>query len=141
MSESKVFEYPVRVQWEDTDAGGVVYHANYIKFMERARSEALRADGLNQRKLEAEQGIVILVAELSIKYKRAAQLEDLLTVKTRVEKLGRAESRPQLVRGGDESSGDGRVKVAAVKKAELKPVPLPTEIYDMFKAYVTEPES
>lgn len=90
MSESKVFEYPVRVQWEDTDAGGVVYHANYIKFMERARSEALRADGLNQRKLEAEQGIVILVAELSIKYKRAAQLEDLLTVKTRVEKLGRA---------------------------------------------------
>ena len=59
MSESKVFEYPVRVQWEDTDAGGVVYHANYIKFMERARSEALRADGLNQRKLEAEQGIVI----------------------------------------------------------------------------------
>ena len=60
MSESKVFEYPVRVQWEDTDAGGVVYHANYIKFMERARSEALRADGLNQRKLESEQGIVIL---------------------------------------------------------------------------------
>ena len=132
MSESKVFEYPVRVQWEDTDAGGVVYHANYIKFMERARSEALRADGLNQRKLEAEQGIVILVA----------QLEDLLTVKTRVEKLGRASVvLNQSVWRGDELLTDGRVKVAAVKKAELKPVPLPAEIYDMFKAYVTEPES
>ena len=142
MSESKVFEYPVRVKWEDTDAGGVVYHANYIKFMERARSEALRADGLNQRKLEAEQGIVILVAELSIKYKRAAQLEDLLTVKTRVEKLGRASVvLNQSVWRGDELLTDGRVKVAAVKKAELKPVPLPAEIYDMFKAYVTEPES
>ena len=129
MSESKVFEYPVRVQWEDTDAGGVVYPANYIKFMERARSEALRADGLNQRKLEAEQGIVILVAELSIKYKRAAQ-------------LGRASVvLNQSVWRGDELLTDGRVKVAAVKKAELKPVPLPTEIYDMFKAYVTEPES
>lgn len=101
MSESKVFEYPVRVQWEDTDAGGVVYHANYIKFMERARSEALRADGLNQRKLESEQGIVILVAELSIKYKRAAQLEDLLTVKTRWRSLAaRASSSISPCGGG-----------------------------------------
>lgn len=101
MSESKVFEYPVRVQWEDTDAGGVVYHANYIKFMERARSEALRADGLNQRKLESDQGIVILVAELSIKYKRAAQLEDLLTVKTRWRSLAaRASSSISPCGGG-----------------------------------------
>lgn len=83
--------FPVRVYWEDTDAGGIVYHSNYLKYMERARSELIRALGVSQ---EAERtnpnGLLFVAASVSIRYRRAAKLDDDLVVKTRVKSLGRA---------------------------------------------------
>ena len=86
---SPVFTLPVRIYWEDTDAGGIVYHANYLRYMERARGEFLRSAGFEQRRMQEAGMPVIVVADLSLKYRRPAKLDDLLTVKTRV-KLIRA---------------------------------------------------
>ena len=88
---SPVFTLPVRIYWEDTDAGGIVYHANYLRYMERARGEFLRSAGFEQRRMQEAGMPVIVVADLSLKYRRPAKLDDLLTVKTRV-KLIRAAS-------------------------------------------------
>ena len=83
--------FPVRVYWEDTDAGGIVYHANYLKFMERARSDMLRRIGFGQNDQRGrEDGVLFVVASLNIAYHRAAVLDDDLEVITSIEKLGRA---------------------------------------------------
>ncbi len=74
-----VFSWPVRVYWEDTDAGGVVYHARYLHFLERARSEWLRASGIGQQQLRDEAGIVFVVHRMEIDFKAPARLDDLLT--------------------------------------------------------------
>ena len=73
-----VFSWPVRVYWEDTDAGGVVYHAAYLRFLERARSEWLRACGVAQQRLRKEHGILFVVAEMQVKFLAPAQLDDVL---------------------------------------------------------------
>ena len=75
-----IFSWPVRVYWEDTDAGGVVYYANYLKFMERARSEWLRVLGFDQRRLRDELGLVFVVRQATIEYLKPARYDDLLTV-------------------------------------------------------------
>ena len=75
------FEWPVRVYWEDTDAGGVVYYANYLRFLERCRTEWLRVRGIAQRELAASQGVQFMVLGLSIDYKAAARLDDALVVR------------------------------------------------------------
>lgn len=81
--------FPVRVYWEDTDAGGIVYHANYLKFMERARSDMLRRIGFGQNDQRGrEDGVLFVVASLNIAYHRAAVLDDDLEVITSIEKLG-----------------------------------------------------
>ena len=79
-----VYDFPVRVYYDDTDAGGVVYHANYLKFTERARTEALRAMGFENSKLRQEQGIIIVVKSLEAEYFSPARLDDFLTVQTRL---------------------------------------------------------
>ncbi|HLS58491.1 MAG TPA: tol-pal system-associated acyl-CoA thioesterase [Paracoccaceae bacterium] len=80
----------LRVYWEDTDAGGIVYFANYLKFAERARTEALLARGIRQTELRERVGIVFAVREVSARYLRSARLEDQLCVTTRVEAAGGA---------------------------------------------------
>ncbi len=75
-----VFSFPVRVYWEDTDAGGVVYYANYLRFLERARTEWLRARGYSQQSLSTEQGIQFMVLGVGIEYRAPARLDDLLRV-------------------------------------------------------------
>ena len=77
---SEVFSFPVRVYWEDTDAGGVVYYANYLKFLERARTEWLRSRGHSQQSLSTEQGIQFMVLGVGIEYRAPARLDDLLRV-------------------------------------------------------------
>lgn len=77
---SGAFSVPVRVYWEDTDAGGVVYYANYLKFLERARTEWLRARGFSQQSLSTEQGIQFMVLGVGIEYRAPARLDDLLRV-------------------------------------------------------------
>ena len=82
-----VFHWPVRVYWEDTDAGGVVYHASYLRFLERARSEWLRSRGVAQQHLRAERGILFVVCEMNIRFLAPARLDDELDVT--VEKFAR----------------------------------------------------
>jgi acyl-CoA thioester hydrolase len=78
VSANSVFSWPVRVYWEDTDAGGVVYHAAYLRFLERARSEWLRAHGVAQQRLREEHGILFVVADMQVKFLAPARLDDVL---------------------------------------------------------------
>ncbi len=84
------FFWPVRVYYEDTDSGGVVYYANYLKFMERARTELLRSMGYQQDQLQQELGIIFAVHSASIKYKKPARFNDELNVVTSISSLGKA---------------------------------------------------
>jgi 4-hydroxybenzoyl-CoA thioesterase/acyl-CoA thioester hydrolase len=83
--KSFVLRHPVRVYWEDTDAGGIVYYANYLKFAERARTELLRSFGISQRELQEKQGIAIVVHRCEIDYHRSARLDDLLHIETQLQ--------------------------------------------------------
>lgn len=84
------FEFPIRIYWEDTDAGGIVFYANYLKFFERARTEWLRALGIHQRMLREQTGGMFIVAGATLKYLRPARLDDELVVTARLQEAGRA---------------------------------------------------
>ena len=90
MNAGPAFSWPIRVYWEDTDAGGIVFYANYLKFFERARTEWLRSLGLEQRVLRERTGRMFVVGETSVRYHRAARLDDELLVTARVQETGRA---------------------------------------------------
>ena len=85
-----MFAFPIRVYWEDTDAGGIVFYANYLKFMERARTEWLRALGISQQALKLETGGMFVVTDTQLKYLAPARLDDLLTVSAEIIAHGRA---------------------------------------------------
>ncbi len=85
-----VFTWPVRIYWEDTDAGGIVFYANYLKFFERARTEWLRAKGVEQRQLQQDTGCIFVVSDVQIKYLRSARLDDQLLVTAHLSELGRS---------------------------------------------------
>ncbi|OIN93473.1 MAG: tol-pal system-associated acyl-CoA thioesterase [Comamonadaceae bacterium CG1_02_60_18] len=87
---NSVFTWPVRVYWEDTDAGGVVYYANYLKFFERARTEWLRALGVHQQAIKERTGGMFVVSHADVRYLRSARLDDELLVTTSLRELGRA---------------------------------------------------
>lgn len=89
MSGSPHF-FPCRVYWEDTDAGGIVYYANYLKFAERARTEMLRSRGVGQERLRNEEGILFAVRRCAVDYLASARLDDLLTVESRITAFGGA---------------------------------------------------
>jgi acyl-CoA thioester hydrolase len=90
MSKSKIFSLPVRVYFQDTDAGGVVYHANYLNFMERARTEWLRAHGYSNAGLMKEFGMVFVVRSMKLDYLKPALLDDLLDVTAQIKDIGRS---------------------------------------------------
>ena len=124
-----VFHWPVRVYWEDTDAGGVVYYANYLKFMERARSEWLRAAGFEQDVLRDEAGVVFVVRRVEVDYLSPARFNDQLDVSVTLLELGRA----SLVLTQSLSRGDARlvaaqVTLACVDATRFKPVKIPAPI-------------
>lgn len=89
-TQLKEFSWPVRVYYEDTDSGGVVYYANYLKFMERARTELLRSIGFEQDKIQQELGIIFAVHSANIQYKKPARFNDELNVVTSITSLGKA---------------------------------------------------
>jgi acyl-CoA thioester hydrolase len=123
------FEWPVRVYWEDTDAGGIVYHSNYLTYMERARSEWLRALGIDQRALQATERVQFAVVEMDVKWQRAARYDDLLTVTAEVaEKGGATLTFLQRVLRGDEVLVQAAVRVAAVDADTMKPRRLPPAV-------------
>lgn len=127
-----LFVWQARVYWEDTDGGGVVYHANYLRFLERARTEWLRARGHVQRQLQADAGIVFTVVSMQAQFRRAAQLDDLLFVSCQPSLAGGASvlfeqriwrEREQQVDG--ELLLEATVRVACVDAANFRPRRLP----------------
>jgi tol-pal system-associated acyl-CoA thioesterase len=120
------FSWRARVYWEDTDGGGVVYYANYLKFMERARTEWLRAMGHSQAELAGQFGFVFAVVEVKVNYRRPARLDDELVITCLPVPEGRASIRfRQVVRKGDETLADGEVRVACVDAKSFRPRALP----------------
>jgi len=103
-SPAPVHVFPLRVYYEDTDAAGIVYYANYLKFAERARTELLRAHGIGNRVLQESQGLAFAVRRLSAEYLAPARLDDLLEVRTRITRLGGAsiEAEQDVTREGRE---------------------------------------
>jgi acyl-CoA thioester hydrolase len=125
------FTWPVRVYYEDTDAGGVVFYANYLKFMERARTEWLRALGLEQQRVRAELGRLFVVRSLSLDYRLGARLDDLLDVTVTLAGRGGAslDFAQQVIRQSDAAlCCSARVKIACVAADSLRPKPLPDQL-------------
>ena len=123
------FRWPVRVYYEDTDSGGVVYYANYLKFMERARTEWLRSLGFEQDRLVREAGIIFAVTEAELKFRRPARFNDALTVTAQVIERRRVSLRfAQAVYRDDELLCEGRVQIASLDSAQFSPRPIPAAL-------------
>ncbi|MBM4190302.1 MAG: tol-pal system-associated acyl-CoA thioesterase [Betaproteobacteria bacterium] len=120
------FVWPVRVYWEDTDAGGVVYYANYLKFLERARSEWLRTLGIHQRELATQEDVLFVVRRVEVDYLKPARFEDALAVQSRITEMGRASlTMAQQIRRGDEVLLSAQVKLACVSASAMRPAKIP----------------
>jgi len=120
------FSWPVRVYWEDTDAGGVVYYASYLKFLERARTEWLRSCGFSQQALAQDPGIIFPVVNLRIQYKRPARLDDELLISCEARSRGAtAINFAQRISAGAHTLADAEVKVACVDAGTFRPKRLP----------------
>ena len=128
MTDPTDFQHPVRVYWEDTDAGGVVYHAQYLAFMERARSEWMRALGFGQEALR-EANLCFVVRSMSIDFRQPARLDDGLAVSVRLAQCrGASLVIAQEVRRGEELLVGAEVRVAAVSADRFRPVPIPEAV-------------
>jgi acyl-CoA thioester hydrolase len=127
-----LFQWDVRVYYEDTDSGGVVYYANYLRFMERARTEWMRSLGFEQDRLLAEQGILFAVRSVSIDYLHPARFNDRLNVTVEVHHRGRASLTlgQSVLRHGDSAGAlcTGTVKIACIEAATFRPQPIPDPI-------------
>lgn len=134
-----VFSWPARVYWEDTDGGGIVYYANYLRFLERARTEWLRSLGYSQQVLAREPGIVFTVVSLNVEYRRPARLDDELaiTCEARADRAATMRFEQAIFRGrpGDEppilTAG---VLVACVDAHTLKPRRLPESLVNVLRS-------
>lgn len=128
-----VFRWPLRVYWEDTDAGGVVFYANYLKFFERARTEWLRALGFGQQALRESAGGMFVVTDASLQYRRPARLDDQLLVTTWMQEAGRVcMTIGQQARLGPDLDGavlcDARIRIGWVQADSFKPARIPPSI-------------
>lgn len=125
-----------RVYYEDTDAGGVVYHARYLHFAERGRTELLRSLGYENQQLRDTQGIVFVVRNLDIHFIKPAQLDDMLTVKTTVSKIKNSSFvMNQHIMHGEDSIADINVLLVCVEDQNFKPVRMPEKIKEAFLKY------
>ncbi|HEY8084420.1 MAG TPA: tol-pal system-associated acyl-CoA thioesterase [Methylophilaceae bacterium] len=123
------FSFPVRVYYEDTDAGGVVYHANYLMFFERARTEFLRHLGFSQSELKAKEKVIFVVRSLQIKYLQPALFDELLEVVSSMQQQGRSAMLfEQALQRGDTTLTRANVEVVCVSTETFKPVAIPATI-------------
>jgi acyl-CoA thioester hydrolase len=128
MNSSNRFVWPVRVYYEDTDSGGVVYHANYLKFMERARTEWLRSIGFEQDRLLVQEGIIFAVCSVNLGYHRPARFNDALEVSASLAAKGRASLTfyQEVRRTVDaELLCSGEIKVVCVNMKRMRSTPIP----------------
>ncbi len=133
--KSSTFLWPVRVYYEDTDSGGVVYYANYLKFMERARTEWLRSLGLEQDELIAREAVIFAVRSVQVDYLRPARFNEALTVSAEVVEQGRASlTFEQKIRRNDDETilCQGRIRLACLDSNSFKPRALPAPLIAEF---------
>ena len=124
------FSVPFRVYWEDTDAGGVVYYANYLKFMERCRTDWLRALGIDQLRLRAERQLQFAVVSVAVDFLLPAILNDEVLVTAEHERLGGATIVfKQTIMRGDVQLIDANARVACLDSGTLKPRPIPKDLF------------
>lgn len=124
-----IFHWPIRVYYEDSDAGGVVYHSNYLNFMERARTEWLRQLGFEQPQIKADLGVIIVVHSMSVAFKSPAYFNDMLQIECNISKVGHSSlEMEQKIMRGDKLLIKAEVKLAFVNANSFKPVAIPTEI-------------
>jgi acyl-CoA thioester hydrolase len=125
----KPFSWPVRVYYEDTDTGGIVYYANYLKFFERARTEWLRNFGLNQDKLAQEEGLIFVVHRATLDFLRPARLDDMLEVTVEPLKLAHVYVQlAQEARRGVQVLACAEIQVACLNMRSFKPVAIPQSL-------------
>ncbi|AWV08201.1 tol-pal system-associated acyl-CoA thioesterase [Marilutibacter maris] len=137
-----MFSHPVRVYWEDTDAGGVVYHAQYVAFLERARTEWMRAHGHGQERLRSEHDLVFAVRAMAVDFLRPARLDDALQVSAGLAQCRRASLVfAQEVRRDGELLLTAQVRVAALEAGSFRPRPIPGPLYGLLKALELAPEA
>lgn len=133
-----VFELPIRIYWEDTDAGGIVFYANYLKFFERARTEWLRSLGLNQQQLRETAGGMFVVTHAELDYLRPARLDDVLLVTAQLQSAGRASLtigqqvflQPVSAKTAPQLLCQGLVRVSWVDATSLRPTRIPSSIVE-----------
>jgi len=131
----KNFFYKVKVYYEDTDAGGIVYYANYLKFIERARTEALVTLGLNNKKIKEDFGSLIIVKSCNIEYKKPAHLEDELNIRSFVKSITKTSFfMSQFISRGKDIIVEAKVHLVFVND-EGKPVKIPETLFQDFKPY------
>ena len=135
LPRTTLFSWKIRVYYEDTDAGGVVFYANYLKFFERARTEWLRHAGIEQQALTRSEGVMFVVKSTSVDYHAPAKLDDELKLTVTVEHLGRAsvqfvQEAWKLMPAGEELMAVGRIKVGCVSCTGFKPSPIPACVLD-----------
>lgn len=129
------FTQNIRVYYEDTDAAGVVYYANYLRYFERVRTEWLRAMGSDHAEMVKEHGVMFAVRSVALDYLRPARLDDLITVGVGVEKLGRAQVLlRQFACLGDEELVAGTINLVCVHVQKMKSVPIPDAMRETLKA-------
>ena len=129
------FYHNVKVYYEDTDAGGVVYYANYLKYLERARTEALTSIGLSNLQIKEQFGALIIVKSCNIEYKKPAHLEDELSIRSFIKSISKASFfMSQFIKKNQVSIVEAKVHLVFVND-KGKPVKVPDLIFDNFKPY------
>jgi acyl-CoA thioester hydrolase len=130
MAGAPSFAASFSVYWEDTDAGGVVYYANYLRFLERARTDWLRAMAVDQQQLRAERGLQFVVVSISVDFLRPAVLHDEILVTAELERLAGATIHfKQTIMRGEEQLIDAAVRVACLDSGTLKPRAIPKDLF------------
>jgi acyl-CoA thioester hydrolase len=134
----RVHVLPVRVYYEDTDAAGIVYYANYLKFAERGRTEMLRVLGVEQERLRNETGMQFVMHEGEVKYRRPARLDDALTVETALVRLGAASvNMRQVIKRADEEVARFTANVACTGP-DGKPMKMPAQLRSALQDFVSD---
>jgi acyl-CoA thioester hydrolase len=131
---SPIFAFPIRIYWEDTDAGGVVYHARYLHFLERARTEWIRAAGIGQSELRERENVVFVVHALEIRFNAPARLDDLLTATVQpIERRSASFVVAQTLKREPEARAlvEARVRVACLDATGFRPRPIPEHLLDV----------
>ena len=131
--EDKTFSFPIRVYYEDTDAGGIVYYANYLKFAERARTEYLRHIGFSQDELLKNQGVGFVVRECHVRYKTPAKLDDALNITCKVTEMkGASLKMEQKLYRGETILAEVEVSLVFLSIQTMRPTKIPQEITSIF---------